>query len=67
MDGDEKSYEITKSISYFTKNIGVACIAEFVHSQAIQNIVEDLEIEFSQGYLFSEPSQELKTFNNSSV
>lgn len=64
MDTDEKSYEITKSIAYFTKNIGVSCIAEFVHSQAIQDIVEDLEIEFSQGYLFSEPSQTLKTLDN---
>lgn len=67
MDVDEKSYEITKSIAYFTQNIGVTCIAEFVHSQAIQNIIEDLGIEFSQGYLFSEPSQELKTPNNSSI
>lgn len=52
-----KSYEITKAIAYFAKNADVKCIAEFVHSQEVQQIVEDLGIEFSQGYLFSEPKE----------
>lgn len=55
IDIDRKSYEITKSIVYFAKNAKIPCIAEFVHSASIQKILEELEIEYSQGYLFSEP------------
>ncbi|WP_345994046.1 EAL domain-containing protein [Sulfurimonas sp. HSL-1716] len=57
IDIDNKSYEITKSIVYFAKNAGIPCIAEFVHNDDVQNIVEKLGIEYSQGFLFSEPSE----------
>jgi EAL domain-containing protein (putative c-di-GMP-specific phosphodiesterase class I) len=30
---------------------------EFVHNENVQKIVEELEIEYSQGYLFSQPAQ----------
>ncbi len=59
IDTDRKSYEITKAIVYFAKNAGIATVAEFVHNQAVQDVVESLGIEFSQGYLFSEPQPEL--------
>jgi len=53
---NKKSYEITKAIAFFTKNVGIPCIAEFVHNQEVQTIMEKLDISFSQGYLFSEPA-----------
>ena len=53
---NKKSYEITRAIAFFAKNANIPCIAEFVHIQEVQNILDDLEIEFSQGYLFSEPN-----------
>ncbi|QOP41538.1 sensor domain-containing diguanylate cyclase [Sulfurimonas marina] len=56
IDTDPKSYEITRAISFFAKNANIPVIAEFVHSQSIQEKLEELDIEFSQGYLFSEPS-----------
>jgi diguanylate cyclase (GGDEF)-like protein len=56
IDTNPKSYEITKAIVYFAKNAHIPCIAEFVHSKEVQEIMLDLEIEFSQGYFFSEPS-----------
>ncbi len=56
---DEKSYSIVKTITEFSKSIGAEVIAEFVHSQEVQNLVEKLDIEYSQGYLFSEPKPEL--------
>jgi len=58
IDTDKKSYEITKAIVYFAQNAGIPCIAEFVHTQAVQNVVEELGIDYSQGFLFSEPSPE---------
>ena len=51
-----KSYEITRAIVFFAKNAGIPCIAEFVHNESVQKIIEELEIDYSQGYLFSEPS-----------
>ena len=49
----------TGQISNFAKKFNIACIAECVHSESVQQIINELEIEFSQGYLFSKP-QELK-------
>ncbi len=56
IDTDKKSYEITKAISFFAKNAKIPTIAEFVHSQEVQNKLDELGIEFSQGFLFSEPA-----------
>lgn len=55
MDTNAKSYEIAKAIAYFAKNSKIKCVAEFVHNEAVQAIVSELGIDFSQGYLFSEP------------
>ena len=55
IDTNPKSYEITKAIAFFAKNTGIPCIAEFVHNEFIQKIVKDLGIDYSQGYLYSEP------------
>ncbi|WP_428739231.1 EAL domain-containing protein [Sulfurimonas sp.] len=56
IDHDQTSYEITKAINFFAKNAKIPTIAEFVHSQGVQDKLDELGIEFSQGYLFSEPS-----------
>lgn len=53
---DNKSYEITRSIAYFAKNTNIKCIAEHVHSSEVQDVILDLEIDYSQGYLYSEPN-----------
>jgi len=55
IDTNPKSYEITRAIAYFAKNANIPCIAEFVHSESVQKVVEDLRIDFSQGFYFSEP------------
>jgi PAS domain S-box-containing protein/diguanylate cyclase (GGDEF)-like protein len=54
-----KSYEITKAIVFFAKNANIPCIAEFVHNEEVQKIIEDLGIEYSQGYLFSKPAKDI--------
>ncbi|MDA3909652.1 MAG: EAL domain-containing protein [Sulfurimonas sp.] len=56
---NSKSYEVTRAIVFFAKNANIPCIAEFVHNTEVQKIIEDLEIEYSQGFLFSEPSDKL--------
>lgn len=59
IDKDQRSYEITRAITYFAKNVNIPVVAEFVHSKEVQEKIDALEIEFSQGYLFSEPSPKL--------
>lgn len=43
------------TIVNFAKVLGIQTVAEFVHCQEVQNVVESLGINFSQGYLFHEP------------
>jgi len=56
---DPKSYSIVKTITDFAKSIGAEVIAEYVHSKEVYEIIEELGIEYSQGYYFSEPNKEL--------
>ncbi|WP_457744389.1 EAL domain-containing response regulator [Sulfurimonas sp.] len=59
LDTNPKSYYITKTITDFAKSIGAKVIAEYVHSKAVQDIVMELNIDYSQGYYFSEPSRNI--------
>jgi len=59
IDKDKKSYEIVKAIVNFANNMYITVVAEFVHSQSVQKIVQELGITYSQGYYFSEPSEKL--------
>ncbi|MFK5881448.1 MAG: EAL domain-containing protein [Sulfurospirillum sp.] len=52
-----KSFKITKTISDFAHSLGIELIAEFVENEEIQNSVAKLDIEYSQGYLFSQPKE----------
>ena len=61
IDTDRKSYEIVKAIVGFASNMNIVTIAEFVHSKAVQEKVEELGITYSQGYYFSEPTATLET------
>ncbi len=64
IDTDSKSYEITRAIVFFARNAGIKTVAEFVHNEAVQHVVESLGIDFSQGYLFSEPTPDLPMSSN---
>jgi len=51
-----KSRQTTAAITNFAHSMQAQVIAEFVSSTEIQEIVEDLQIDYSQGYLFSKPA-----------
>ncbi|MDY0117512.1 MAG: EAL domain-containing protein, partial [Sulfurimonadaceae bacterium] len=55
IDTNTNSYNIVASIVSFAKKNNIEIVAEFVASAAIQEKIESLEIEFSQGYFFGEP------------
>jgi len=56
IDVSNKSYEITRAITFFAHNANIPCIAEFVHNESVQSVVNTLGIDYSQGYYFSEPT-----------
>jgi len=58
IDTNPKSYKIVKAITEFASSMGIKVIAEYVENESIQNIIEELNIEFSQGYYFSQPAPE---------
>ncbi|MFT5659834.1 MAG: PAS domain S-box-containing protein/diguanylate cyclase (GGDEF)-like protein [Sulfurimonas sp.] len=52
---NKKSYEVARAIVFFAKNVKIPCIAEFVHDENVQTIIDELGIDFSQGFYFSQP------------
>ena len=58
LNSSEKSYKIVKAISEFASSMGIEVVAEFVENEEIQKIVQEIGIEFSQGYCFSIPARD---------
>ena len=59
---DEQSANLLALISGWRRlsNRGVKLIAEYVENQAIQELLLDFKIDYSQGYLFSKPGPDLE-------
>ena len=57
---DTKSYTITKAITRLAKDIGTKVIAEYVHCEAVQEKINELGIDFSQGYYIGKPDDQIK-------
>ena len=55
LDTNDRSYQIAIAITNFSHNLGIEVVAEYVHSAKIQEIVDELGIDYSQGYYISEP------------
>jgi diguanylate cyclase (GGDEF)-like protein len=58
---DSQNYHVVKAITEFAHSIGTEVIAEYVYDQRIQEKILELNIEFSQGNLFSKPAPEVLT------
>lgn len=52
---NKNSYNVVESIVSFAKKNGIKTVAEFVSSGEILSKVQELDIDFSQGYLVSQP------------
>ncbi len=59
IDKNESQLATVESILHFTKKMNIKTIAEFVEDKNIFDILCDLGVDFSQGYLFSKPCEEL--------
>jgi len=56
IDNDKKSLIIVETIIDFAKKVNSKTIAEFVHSKEIFNMVQNLGIDYLQGYYIGEPN-----------
>ncbi len=56
INNDTLSYSIVESIVSFAKKEGLQTIAEYVESEAIYNVLCDLDVDYSQGYYFGKPA-----------
>ena len=59
LDTDKKSYELVKAIVFFSKELGIQTVAEFVHSKEIFEVALSLGIDQFQGYYFGMPRKEI--------
>jgi diguanylate cyclase (GGDEF)-like protein len=60
IDVDGNSLLVVETIVEFAKKLNIETIAEFVHSSTIQNKVQELGIDFSQGFYIDSPSVSFK-------
>ncbi len=59
IDTDENARLVVETIVIFAKKLKKKIVAEFVHSDAILQIVKNMEIDYAQGYLLAEPAPEV--------
>lgn len=59
LDTSSNSEKIVRTIVHLAKSLEAETIAEFVHSKEVFEKVQELGIDYSQGYYFSEPKKEI--------
>lgn len=59
IDKDDNAYLVVSTIIEFSKKLGMKTVAEFVESEEIFKIVQELGVDYSQGYYFKQPQQDL--------
>lgn len=57
LPGSEINRALVKSVSEVAKILKVKTVAEFVESEDILQVLQDLGIDYAQGYLFGKPEE----------
>jgi len=52
---DQYSLDIVKTMIAFAKSQNMQIVAEYIETEAIYNLLNSLEVDFSQGYFFGKP------------
>jgi diguanylate cyclase (GGDEF)-like protein/PAS domain S-box-containing protein len=60
IDKDITQRITVESILLFAKNMNIKTIAEFVETENVYSVLVELGVDFSQGYLFSKPCEEIE-------
>lgn len=61
IDKNEETKIITKTIVNFAKELGIKTIAEYVHSQSVFECVQELGVDYAQGFYIGKPSPRLSS------
>ncbi|MEJ5168324.1 MAG: EAL domain-containing protein [Arcobacteraceae bacterium] len=56
---DKDAYEVVKIIVQFAHSQGMKTIAEFVSNGDIQSVIDEIGVDYSQGYFIAEPNKEI--------
>lgn len=59
IDTDKNAKLVVETIIVFAQKLGMKTVAEYVHSQAVLEIVKELKIDLVQGFYLSEPLSEI--------
>ncbi len=59
IDTDENALLVVSTIVEFSKKLGMRTIAEFVENEQVFRIIKELEIDYSQGYYFCAPKEDI--------
>jgi c-di-GMP phosphodiesterase len=65
LDSDRVAFNVIRGIHLFASGLGMQTVAEYVHSPAILQKVQSLNIDFAQGYHVGQPSATLTTDSGS--
>ncbi|MGM0623769.1 MAG: EAL domain-containing protein, partial [Campylobacterota bacterium] len=57
LDTNSKNRAIVRGIVSIAQNIGAKTVAEYVHNEEILHIVQELEVDYAQGYHIGIPSE----------
>jgi PAS domain S-box-containing protein/diguanylate cyclase (GGDEF)-like protein len=55
IDTDRNSFVIAETIADFARKLGIKTVAEFVHSGEISRLVEEIGIDYAQGFHLGKP------------
>ncbi|MDF1878500.1 EAL domain-containing protein [Sulfurimonas sp. SAG-AH-194-C20] len=59
IDTDQNARLVVETIIVFAKKLGKKIVAEFVHNEAVYKVVEELGIDYAQGYYLGKPEAEV--------
>ena len=59
IDTDANARLVVETIIVFAKKLGKKIVAEFVHSEAVYKVIEELGIDYAQGYYLGKPEKEI--------
>jgi len=60
IDVDKQSLLVVETIVDFAKKLDVKTVAEYVHSSVVMDKVQELKIDYSQGFYIDEPSPHIE-------
>jgi len=64
IDKNEKDFKVVKSIVLFAKEANLKTIAEFVHSKEVYDKLQQLDLDYMQGYYIAQPLEVLEVEKN---